>query len=109
MTNTDPDSGLSSKDGHGRHPGGRAAEGGWISADEAAEFRRTLSENASREREKAGVDQDELSVRSGISLSTISRIERCKQEPRLLTLRAFSRALGVPLERFLDGLLDEAE
>jgi transcriptional regulator with XRE-family HTH domain len=65
-----------------------------------------IGENVLREREHAGFSQDELADRSGIPRETINRIEKGKQEVRMLTLLPIARALGVPLMSLLNGLLD---
>jgi ribosome-binding protein aMBF1 (putative translation factor) len=66
--------------------------------------RRTLGENVRRRREDAGLSQEALADVSVVRKSTIARIEKAEQEPRISTLIAFSLALNVPLHAFMGGL-----
>ena len=83
-----------------------AAERPFDRAADLELIRRMIGENVLREREHAGLSQDELADRSGIPRETINRLEKGKQEARMLTLLPIARALGVPLMPLLDGLLD---
>lgn len=59
-------------------------------------------------RERLLVTQAELSRRTGIAESNLSRIENGLQRPRISTVRKIARALGVDPETFFtEG--DEAE
>jgi transcriptional regulator with XRE-family HTH domain len=51
-------------------------------------------------RNQKGISQRELSRRSGIAGSYLSRIENRHLEPRPKTLRKIAEALGVPLAQF---------
>jgi len=51
-------------------------------------------------RNQKGISQRELSQRSGIAGSYLSRIENRHLEPRPKTLRKIAEALGVPLAEF---------
>ena len=51
-------------------------------------------------RNQKGVSQRQLSLRSGIAGSYLSRIENRHLEPRPKTLRKIAEALGVPLAEF---------
>jgi len=51
-------------------------------------------------RNQKGISQRELSQRSGIAGSYLSRIENRHLEPRPKTLRKIAEALGVPLAQF---------
>jgi transcriptional regulator with XRE-family HTH domain len=73
-------------------------------ADAQQLIRKTLAENVRRQREDAGLSQEALAVVSEVRKSTISRIEKAEQEPRLSTLIAFSMALNVPFHAFMGGL-----
>lgn len=53
-----------------------------------------------RVRNHQGVTQRELSLRSGIASSYLSRIENRRLEPRPKTLRRIAEALGVPVGEF---------
>jgi transcriptional regulator with XRE-family HTH domain len=47
-------------------------------------------------REKAGLSQLELAIKTGLSLSLIAQIEQGKKaDPRMSTLQALAEALGV--------------
>jgi transcriptional regulator with XRE-family HTH domain len=61
-----------------------------------------LAERVKRHRDAAGLSQQELAFRSGLSLSVIAGIEQGKKgDPRLSTVAAIAEALGVPV----DGLI----
>jgi transcriptional regulator with XRE-family HTH domain len=53
-------------------------------------------------RNQKGISQRELSQRSGIAGSYLSRIENRHLEPRPKTLRKIAKALGVPLAEFFE-------
>ena len=46
-------------------------------------------------RERLLLSQEELALRSGVSRSTVSRLERGLQEPTYATLKRLASALGV--------------
>ena len=69
-------------------------------------IREILGDNVRRERVGVGLSQEVLAERCQVRRSTVARIEKAAQEPRLSTLVAFSNALGVPLESLMSGLLD---
>ncbi len=50
---------------------------------------------ARRARVLAGLSQEELAVRAGLSRSTVALVETGKRTPRLDTLSAISAALGL--------------
>ena len=51
-------------------------------------------------REAAGMSQQALAGAAGLSISVVSQIEQgTKADPRLSTLQALSKALGVGIER----------
>lgn len=60
-----------------------------------------LGERLKRLRREAGLSQEVLAKRSGISRVTIARLEAGEQDPHYATLRALARGLGLPLERLL--------
>jgi transcriptional regulator with XRE-family HTH domain len=63
----------------------------------------TLGENIRRIRRGAGLSQEQLSARSGLHSTEISRLERGVREPRLGTIVRVARALGVaPAELLAD-------
>lgn len=47
---------------------------------------------------KAVISQKELSIKTGISISNISRIEAGKQKPTFRVRRALNTALGVDID-----------
>jgi transcriptional regulator with XRE-family HTH domain len=71
---------------------------------ELTRVRRRLGDNVRAAREQAGLSQEELARACLIRRSTISRIEKGEQEPRVTTLLAFSRALGVSFGTLTAGV-----
>ena len=69
--------------------------------EEAKRGRRLLGERLARLRREAGLTQEELAAKSGVSRVTISRLEAGEQDPHYETLLALARGLGVPLGRLL--------
>jgi len=65
-----------------------------------------LAKNVRRARVGVGLSQEELADRSQVRRSTVARIEKAAQEPRISTLVAFSEAMGIPLVALMKGLLD---
>jgi transcriptional regulator with XRE-family HTH domain len=60
-------------------------------------------------RKERGISQGELAEKAGISLITISRIERGERDPHVRTLAQIARGLGIPayeLLRSSDYLVD---
>ncbi len=57
----------------------------------------TIGERVKQARERRFMTQSELSVKAGIQIATISRIENNRQEsrPRLSTIRKLAEVLGV--------------
>ena len=53
-------------------------------------------------RANAGLTLNELSEKCGIARNTISRIEKEKVQARISTLGKIARALGKPVEYFLE-------
>jgi transcriptional regulator with XRE-family HTH domain len=80
-------------------------EYGWASTVATArQIRDTLGGNLRRERERAGLSQQELADACRVGRGTIARIEKAEREPRVSTLVACSLALGVPLADLVGGL-----
>ncbi len=53
-------------------------------------------------RHKKGLSQRELAKRSKVSHITIARIEKGREDPRLSTLRALAKGLGVKVRDLVD-------
>ena len=53
-------------------------------------------------RERALLTQEELATRSGVTVSTISRVETGAQAARISTLRKLATALGMDAEALID-------
>jgi len=53
-------------------------------------------------RERALLTQQELAARSGVTVSTISRVESGQQAARISTLRKLAEALGIDAEVLID-------
>jgi transcriptional regulator with XRE-family HTH domain len=60
--------------------------------------------NLRRLRREAGLSQEDLSGRTGLHPTEISRLERATREPRLGTMVRLARGLGVGLERLITGI-----
>jgi transcriptional regulator with XRE-family HTH domain len=56
--------------------------------------------------EPGRITQESLAHDAGISVSTLQRIESGTHQPRLGTLRALAKALGVPARELLDAADD---
>ncbi len=55
-----------------------------------------LAERLKKIREKAGMSQQDLAVKAGLSISSVSQIEQGKKpDPRVSTIQALASALGV--------------
>jgi len=55
-------------------------------------------------REKACITQEELAHKVGVSVFTISRLERVHHKPRIRNLRNLAKALGVGIDEIdLEG------
>lgn len=53
-----------------------------------------------RLREEHGLTMETLATRAGVTISTISQLERAKSEPGWMTVRRVAEALGVSLAEF---------
>jgi transcriptional regulator with XRE-family HTH domain len=60
--------------------------------------------NLRRERNAAGLSQEQLANRSGLHPTEISRLERATREPRLGTIARVARGLGVGAENLVKGI-----
>ncbi|MER7696148.1 helix-turn-helix transcriptional regulator [Streptomyces sp. NPDC096095] len=63
--------------------------------------RRRVGARVRAAREHAGLTLEEVWLRSGIRITTISDIEQGHRSPRLDTLIRIADAIGVPLEVFV--------
>lgn len=62
-----------------------------------------------RERQEAGLSQEELAHRAGKSMRYVSLLESCKHQPSLATLKRLCDGLGVKLSAFVAALEAEME
>lgn len=60
--------------------------------------------NLARQRERAGVTQEELSFGASLHRTEIGLLERGGRIPRIDTLAKLAGALGVPMSSLLDGI-----
>ncbi len=67
----------------------------------AHEGRRVLGRRIKSMRLQAGLSQEQLAKRSGISRVTLARLELGEHSPRMDTLRAIARGLGCDVKKFL--------
>lgn len=63
-----------------------------------------VGKNVRERRESLNMTQDDLAKKAKSSLTTINRLEKGKQGPRLETLSDISKALGVSEDVLFDGL-----
>jgi transcriptional regulator with XRE-family HTH domain len=59
------------------------------------DMRKLVGRNAARLRAAAGLTQEQLAVRSGLSQQYLSDLERGKLNPTVVTLYELAEALGV--------------
>ncbi len=59
------------------------------------DMRKLVGRNAARLRNAAGLTQEQLAERSGLSQQYISSLERGKRNPTIVTLYELAQALGV--------------
>jgi transcriptional regulator with XRE-family HTH domain len=71
------------------------------------EMRRLLGNNLRSTREAARLSQKELAGICFVPDTSVSRVERGEQQPKLSTLALFSLAMGVPLTTSLLAGLDQ--
>jgi len=63
-----------------------------------------FARNVAATRADRGLSQTQVSKRSGVHVTEVSRIERGLRDPRLSTIIRFARAMNVKPSRLLDGL-----
>ncbi|MBI5764143.1 MAG: helix-turn-helix transcriptional regulator [Planctomycetes bacterium] len=63
-----------------------------------------LGRNLRKARENRGYSQEELAFRCGVHRTYVGSVERGEYNATLLTIRRFTRALGIRLCDALDGI-----
>lgn len=63
-----------------------------------------FGENLVREREAAGLSQEEVGIRAAVHRTEVSQLERAQRTPRIDTLVKLAGALGVEPSVLLDGI-----
>lgn len=64
---------------------------------------KTLGERVLQERERAGLTQEELSERAGLTGAFVAHVERATRHATLDTIEKLAGALGVPTLHLLSG------
>jgi len=64
-----------------------------------------VSQLLTQKRQEAGLSQEALAYRTGLSVSTIRRVEQGRREPLAETLALIGRELGIPAEALLEAVL----
>lgn len=62
-----------------------------------------------RERQKAGLSQEELAHRAGKSMRYVSLLESCRHQPSLSTMRGLCEGLGIRMSDFVVALEKELQ
>ena len=77
---------------------------GRIQDDEFDEktFLKRLGQHIEKIRSSKGYSQDRLTLESGLSRGTVSKIEAAKVSVKTATLARIAHTLGVPLRKFFD-------
>ena len=102
----EPHAATGTAEGRARKPPTKAAPAVRAAAARTGEVppeQRAFAANLTRLRLAAGLTQDELSARSGVSQSNISALEKGTWEPRLSTILALAKAFGVAPAALLPG------
>jgi transcriptional regulator with XRE-family HTH domain len=71
------------------------------------EARKRMGANIQERRESLGLSRRELADQSGLTLATISALERGKRWPELLTVKLLCKALRFNASSFFDGIRRE--
>ncbi len=71
------------------------------------DMRKMFGRNFKRLREVKGLTQEQVEVRSGLSQTYLSALERGKRNPTLITVYEISQALGVHYLDLLQPNTDE--
>jgi len=64
-----------------------------------------LGENLRKVREERGWSQEELAFKAGVHRTYVGGVERGEYNVTILTLRRFTRALGITLQDAIRGLV----
>jgi transcriptional regulator with XRE-family HTH domain len=62
----------------------------------------TVKQNLKRLRKAAGMTQEQLARRAGLSLGYVQRLEVGRHDPPVSTLRVLAKALGVKVAKLLE-------
>jgi transcriptional regulator with XRE-family HTH domain len=65
---------------------------------------KTFARNLERERDRAGLSQDQLALKAGLARTTPSLYENCDREPKLGQIVRLAQAMEIPAGRLLRGL-----
>jgi XRE family transcriptional regulator, regulator of sulfur utilization len=63
---------------------------------------REFAANLKREREAAGLSQEELASEAGMNRTHVGYLERRRRTPQLATIRLLAEALGISAARLVD-------
>ena len=64
----------------------------------------TLGKNLRRAREAKGWSQEEMAFKSGVHRTYVGGVERGEYNASILTIRRFTRALGIALTEAIRGI-----
>lgn len=68
------------------------------------EPRKQFAINLRAERKRLKLTQEALGFKCDLNVSEVSRLERCKRDPRLATIVKLAGALQIPPAKLLDGI-----
>ena len=68
------------------------------------DFAARFGQNLARYRERAGISQEELGIRSSLHRTAVGQLERGERIPRADTLVKLAGSLGIPPAKLLEGL-----
>jgi DNA-binding XRE family transcriptional regulator len=70
-----------------------------------AKVRAVLAKNVRRYRKEAEMTQSDVAREARLELSTVLRVEHAKFDSTLATIARIRRALGIPWEKLLNGIV----
>ena len=73
------------------------------------EDRNSIGENIRKARKAAGMTQEELGKKIGISQQAVGNYESRRRKPKIKTLVRFSNGLNVSVAELLAGMLDDTD